>query len=69
MDHSSFHRCIRHPLFGVLLRGALLVAAICILMPRTKAQFNVYHPFPDSNAVWGMGVRWSGKTGQELGEA
>ncbi len=56
MDHSSFHRCIRHPLFGVLLRGALLVAAICILMPRTKAQFNVYHPFPDSNAVWGMGA-------------
>jgi hypothetical protein len=25
-----------------------------VMVLSTKAQFNVYHPFPDSNAVWGM---------------
>ncbi len=36
------------------VQRVLLVCAMAIAVP-VKAQFNVYHPFPDSNAVWGMG--------------
>ncbi len=36
------------------VRYAWLCAALCATMPQASAQFNVYHPFPDSNAVWGM---------------
>jgi len=32
----------------------ILFAGFIILCYSTKGQTNVYHPFPDSNAVWGM---------------
>lgn len=35
------------------VQRVLLVCAMAIAVP-VKAQFNDYHPFPDSNAVWGM---------------
>lgn len=38
----------------VLCRAKMLFAAVLFLCPQTKAQVNVYHPLPDSNAVWGM---------------
>lgn len=45
---------LRYSLLG-LCRASLLCGAVLFLSPQAKAQFNVYHPFPDSNAVWGMG--------------
>jgi hypothetical protein len=33
---------------------AILFAGLIALGYSTKGQTNVYHPFPDSNAVWGM---------------
>jgi hypothetical protein len=44
---------LRYSLLG-LCRASLLCGAVLFLSPQAKAQFNVYHPFPDSNAVWGM---------------
>lgn len=38
-----------------LLRYLPICAAMLGIAPQAHAQFNVYHPFPDSNAVWGMG--------------
>jgi hypothetical protein len=33
----------------------VLVGTALLALPKpSNAQFNVYHPFPDSNAVWGM---------------
>ncbi len=34
---------------------ALWGATVLASTFQVQAQFNVYHPFPDSNAVWGMG--------------
>ena len=54
MKNSSSLPSSCHPLLD-LFRCSLLSVAI-VVAPRTNAQFNVYHPFPDSNAVWGMGA-------------
>ncbi|HRQ86346.1 MAG TPA: T9SS type A sorting domain-containing protein [Flavobacteriales bacterium] len=35
-------------------RGMLWGIAFLVSTSQVKAQYNVYHPFPDSNAVWGM---------------
>lgn len=38
----------------VLSNFLLCTAIVLIDTGSAQAQFNVYHPFPDSNAVWGM---------------
>lgn len=38
-------------------KNLLITAAVFVLTTLCKAQTNVYHPFPDSNAVWGMAAR------------
>ena len=53
MDNTTHLRYSLHS-FLRLCRYSLLYGAVLFLAPQTKAQFNVYHPFPDSNAVWGM---------------
>jgi len=32
----------------------LSLLGVMLTLPQASAQFNVYHPFPDSGAVWGM---------------
>jgi len=34
------------------MKKIILLFAICLLQTNLKAQTNVYHPFPDSNAIW-----------------
>src|SRR4051812_17318900 len=37
------------------MKKILLFFSLSFLLLNTKAQTSVYHPFPDSNAVWNMG--------------
>ncbi len=46
---SSSNRAVHGKGWLLLWCAALLLAA-----SQASAQFNVYHPFPDSNAVWGV---------------
>ncbi len=40
----------------LVLSPWLVLVSVLLGNSQAKAQFNVYHPFPDSNAVWGMGA-------------
>lgn len=52
MHHPPMPKPVTTPC--ALLRYLPICASLLAIAQQVNAQFNVYHPFPDSNAVWGM---------------